>query len=139
MQFIVAHAGVPIGATDLPSGRVWAGGLLTPFPAFAAIRPLLTAAAAAGVDVAVRVLTLPADDALDVEALEPAIADAVTRLAALTFELRDEAGLAVPTDVVRLADPGDGRGVRVRAFFRESHANVAALPWRPPSADGWAE
>jgi ABC-type antimicrobial peptide transport system permease subunit len=36
-RYIVAQSGVPIGAVDLPEGHRWAGGLLAPFPAFAAV------------------------------------------------------------------------------------------------------
>jgi hypothetical protein len=139
MRFLVAHAGVPIGAVDLPDGRRWAGGLLMPFAAFAAVQPAIAAASAAGAEIALDVLTLPAGGVLDVGALDPAIAAAVTRLTTLVFELRDEAGLAVATDVVRLADPGDGRGVRVRAFFWQSPAGAPAVPQRAPRRDGGAE
>lgn len=139
MLYIVAHAGVPIGTVDLPDGRRWAGGLLVPFPAFAAVRDVVAAASVAGVEAAVDVLMLPDGETLDVSALDRATAAAVQRLTALTFELRDEAGLRVPADVVRLADPGDGRGVRVRAFFARSSSGTLAFLRTPPLADGWGE
>ena len=127
MRVTIVHQGVPIGAADLPEGRRWSGGLLEPLPAFEAIRPTIEAAAA-GAEVALRLLTLPAGEAPAADDLAPPLDDALRRAAALTFELRDEGGLAVAAHVVRLADPGDGRGVRVRAYFRDSTAGVPARP-----------
>jgi hypothetical protein len=114
---------------DLPTDRPWAGGLLAPLPSFEPLRTLFAAAAAAGAEIALRILRLPSDEAIRLSDLDPTVADAIERVVALRFELWDETGLAIGTDVVRLADPGDRRGVRVHVTFRSASADVAALPY----------
>ncbi|HYD55170.1 MAG TPA: hypothetical protein VEA99_21215 [Gemmatimonadaceae bacterium] len=127
MRYSVVHLGVPIGVVDLPEGRWWAGGLLEPLPAYGAIRPVLERASAiAGPSAAAGILALPAGDAPDERGLSWEAAETLRRAAALEFELRDAGGLRVAAEVVRLADPGDGKGPRVRATFRAASAGPPA-------------
>ena len=139
MRCIVAHHGVPIGAVELPAGRPWAGGLLVPLPAFEPLRAIFAAAAAAGGEMALRILQLPADETISLEDLDPTVAVAVERVVELAFELWEETGAPIATDVVRLADPGDRRGVRVHAHFRGSSADVPARPFRKSWRGGEAD
>lgn len=129
-RFKVLRHGVPIGSVTLPDGREWSGGLLSPLPAFAEIGRILDAARdAAGRDAVVRTLKLPVGARLRIGGLSTTAAAALDALCALEFELADEAGLRVATDMVRLADPGDGKGIRVYAHFRG--AGAGRLAWRP--------
>lgn len=133
-RFTVLRHGVPIGSVMLPDGRDWAGGLLTPLPAFAETGRILDAAREnAGRDAVVRTLTLPLGDRLRVDGLSTAARTALDALCALEFELADEAGRRVATDMVRLADPGDGKGTRVYAYFRGA---TAGHPASRPAASG---
>lgn len=132
-RFTVLRRGVPIGSVSLPDGRDRAGGLLVPLPTFDETRCILDAAReAAGRDAVVRILTLPLDERLDLTALSPQAAAALDAACELAFELADEAGLRVATDMVRLADPGDGLGTRVYAYFRDATAGrpAASAPAR---------
>lgn len=137
LRFIISHEGVPIGDVILPERRVWAGGLLQPYAAFERIRPIVTAAVS-GSDsrvTALRVLKLPLNEVPKIDDLPKALGAAVLKLARLNFELRDEAGLAVPVEVVRLAHPGDVLGVRVYVFFRTASAPIPAMEGMLPTAD----
>jgi hypothetical protein len=134
VRYTVVHEGVPVGAVELPEGRRWAGGLLEPLPAFEALRPLF--AAAAGRLAATRLLALAAGEAPEVGDLPPDASEALRRAAALSFELRDAAGLPVAADVVRLADAGDRRGVIARAYFYHAGAPVPATLRPRPGGPG---
>jgi hypothetical protein len=136
MRCIVAHGDTPIGIVELPAGRPWAGGTLQPLAGFEPLRDTFAAAAAAGGEIALRILRLPAGETIDVRGLTPGLAAAVERVAALEFELRDEAGAVIATDVVRLADPGDRRGVRVHVYFRDASSGVPAVPIRKQRRGG---
>ena len=134
MRCLAPQQGVPIGTVELPAGRPWAGGLLVPLPAFEPLRATFAAAAPAGGEIALRILRLPAEEAIYVDDLDPTLAAAVERVVALAFELWEETGVPIATDVVRLADPGDRDGVRVHAYFRGASSDVPAGPllkrWR---------
>ena len=134
MRCTVAHLGVPVGTVDLPEGRAWAGGLLSPAAGFAQIADVLgcaTREAGAFAVAGVMDLAAGAPPATTTD-LSPSGASAIEALAALEFELRDEAGLRVSTDVVRLGDCGDGKGVRVRASFRlAGGGSLAARQFEP--------
>lgn len=125
--FTVLRHGVPIGSVLLPDGRERSGGLLTPMPAFAETARILDAARQiAGRDAVVQTLTLPLGERLRMDGLSAEAEAALDALCALEFELADEAGLRVATDMVRLADPGDGKGPRVYAYFRDAMAGRPA-------------
>ena len=131
MRYSVWHQGVPIGSVDLPANRLWSGGLLERTDGFANVSGVLRDVAnQGGLEAWAQLLHLPADQAPSTDGLSNAAANALTRAAALTFELRDEFGRAVPTDVVRLIDLNDGKGIRVRAYFREATTGPSA--WLPP-------
>ncbi len=132
MRYSVWHQGAPIGYVDLPTNRLWSGGLLEPTDGFANVSDVLRAlATVANHDALAQLSRLPADQAPHTAHMSPAAVEALVRAAALTFELRDEFGRAVATDVVRLVDLNDGTGVRVRAYFRE--ATTGAPAWLPPT------
>lgn len=140
-RFTVTLHGAPVATVDLPVDRVWAGGHVTPLPSFAPVASLLTAAAEAPSLVAM-LLELPSGDALPTPATDrvpPAAAAAYQALAALAFDLLDEAGLPAGAELVRLGPSGAESGAVVRVYFRHAPGRVAARMPTSPHVDGGAD
>ena len=132
-RFTVTHRGVPIGEVELPERRRWAGGPLEPLPGLEPLRAVL--AAVARRDLALALLTLERDAAPDRALVPPELDAAFGAAAALEFALVDAGGLPVSTDVVRVADPGNG-AMQVRAYFWRAGAPVPATRVSPPAGAG---
>jgi hypothetical protein len=138
--FTVTLHGAPIATVDLPVDRVWAGGRVTPLPSFDQVAPLLAAAAEAPSLVAM-LLDLPSGDAFPSPATDrmaPAAAAAYEALAAMTFDLLDEAGLPAGAELVRLGPSGAGTSAVVRVYFRHAPDGVVARISTAPHVDGGA-
>lgn len=139
--FTVTLHGAPIGTVDLPVDRFWAGGRVTPLPSFDQVAPLLAAAAEAPSLVAM-LLELPSGDALPTSATDrvaPAAAAAYEALAALAFDLLDEAGLPAGAELVRLGPSGAGTSAVVRVYFRHAPGRIAARIPTSPHVDAGAD
>ena len=132
-RFTVTHCGVPIGEVELPERRRWAGGPLEPLPGLEPLRAVL--APVARRDLALALLTLERD-ALPDRGLVPLELGAAFRAAAsLEFALLDAGGLPVPTELVRVADPGGGI-LQVRAYFWRAGAPMPAELSAPDRSAG---
>jgi hypothetical protein len=132
-RFTVTYQGVPIGRIEVPEGRRWVGGWLDPLPAADVIRPVLSRIARQ--DLAELLISLERDAAVPQRHVPAELREAFERAAELSFELLDEAGLKVPTDLVRIADSGAPR-LHVRAYFWRADAPVSARMRRSPIHDG---
>jgi hypothetical protein len=134
-RFTVTHHGVPIGEVELPEQRRWAGGPLEPLPGLDSVRAVLSSIAIRGLPQLL--LTLERDARLDDLPVPPTYRTAFASAASLDFDLLDAGGLAVSTELVRVADTGGGN-IQVRAYFRRAGAPTTAnLRWPDEHADGF--
>lgn len=123
----VTHHGVPIGTVDLEVLGTQGLGTLTPLPAYKSVRAWILLAGALGREARVELLTRQADAVPS----HPLIAKA-----ALAFELVDQRGAALPTDVVRLVELQTRPGVTVLADLRTDAAGKVAFMVPPLVAPG---
>ena len=69
------------------------------------------------------------------EGVAAAIREATRKGETLDFDLADEQGRRIPTELVRVVDLDDGRGGRVAAYFRTTNSGIVAAH-RPKRSDG---
>jgi hypothetical protein len=131
-RYTISHHGVPIASAELTLGDAVTVGIVTPFAAYEAIRPLVQEASAA-----LRVIGFPEPDDSGGRVEDPTV---LARAAALgrALELRDDHGAVVATDFIELMEQSAPDAPSPIVWVRSRHAATPrpAVPLRPDAAGG---
>lgn len=128
MRFTITHTGVPVGTVELEPQPAVVAGPVEPLGAYAALRPLVSAASAA-----LQHLGFPAAAGEPGTPIPPPSV-ALGRAAALgrELELRDRDGALIPTEFVELVEVADvpTRLVALVGFRAATASQASRLPSR---------